>query len=137
MSANRQNPSDRIVLVAIPDEWRIEVQQLLQQNGYSVVAAASEDEARVILQERRLNGAIIISDWAIAHEGGKAGLLPLAKGRIPTVCLVTERTWREARERWFGELFHPPMHEYCSMPTAADELLTRLNAVISTAETGT
>ncbi len=92
--------------------------------------AASEKEARVILQEGHLNGAILISDWAMTNEGSQVGLLQLAKDRVPTVCLITENTWRNAREQWFEELYHPSLHEYCSIPVAADELLTRLNAVI-------
>lgn len=126
--------ANRIVLVAIPDEWRVQVQQLLEQKGCTVVVAAAEDEARTLLQKGQLNGAIIISDWAMAHDEDKVSLLQLARNKIPTVCLITENTWRNARDKWFEELFHPPLHEYCSTPVDADELLKRLNAVISKAE---
>jgi DNA-binding NtrC family response regulator len=131
MSANLQQPARHIVLVAIPDEWRTQVQQILEQNGYSVVMATSKDEARIILSESQLNGAVIVSDWAMTHEGSGASLIQLTKGRIPTVWMIQKSTPRQ----WFEELYQPPLHEFCTVPFAADELLVRLNTVILKAET--
>ena len=123
------------VLVAIPDVWGILVSQLLEQHGCSVLMASSQDEARTILQSHDLSGAVIISDWALtSNDGETIGLMEIARDKVPTVCLITSKTWSQAPERWLEELYHPPRHEYCSVPVGTDELLARLNQVMQKAE---
>jgi len=125
------------VLVAIPDVWGTLVSQLLEQHGYVVRTAMSEDEARTILQNFKLSAAVMVSDWALtSNDGATIGLMEVAKDKIPTVCLITSKTWSQARERWLEELYHPPRHEYCSVPVGTDELLARLNQVMQNIEVG-
>ena len=67
----------------------------------------------------------MISDWAMAdYESETAGLMEAVKGKIPTVTLITESSRRQSGYRWFNEVFHPPLHEYCTTPFGLDELLS-------------
>ena len=54
----------------------------------------------------------------------------MCQGEDSTVSLITHTTYQDAHERWFDYLYLPPLHEYCHMPVAADEMITRLNKVL-------
>lgn len=127
-------PTDSIpikVLIALPNEWGKTMQDHLEQMGYSVLLANSKDQALSIIQEQNLDAVIIISDWALESDKGKAdGLMESLKGKIPTVSLISQRTWQEARERWFEYLYHPPLHEYCSIPVDREVISYRLSYVL-------
>lgn len=129
------NVTTPLILVAISDDWGPLVSQFLEHQGYAVRTATSPDEARAILQNSKLSAAILLSDWALSSsEDETLGLMAIAKDKVPTVCLITSQTWSQARERWFTELYHPPRHEYCSVPVSTDELLARLNQVMQNVE---
>ena len=126
--------SQLTILVAVPDEWREVLAQFLKREGFSVLLATSLDEASSIIHSQSLSAVVMISDWAIASDEGKTdGLMKIVKGKIPTVSLITPRTWRDARSRWFDELYHPPLHEYCSIPVDIEQLSRRLSKAIEEA----
>jgi DNA-binding NtrC family response regulator len=122
------------ILVAIPDEWREVLAQFLKREGFSVLLVTSLDEASSIIHSQSLSAVVMISDWAIASDEGKTdGLMKIVKGKIPIVSLITPRTWRDARSRWFDELCHPPLHEYCSIPADTEQLSRHLSKAIEEA----
>jgi len=125
------------VLIALADEWREMLQQVLEQAGFSVLLADSKNEALSIIQMQSPSAVVMISDWALESDKGKAdGLMESVKGKIPTVSLISQRTWQDARYRWFDYLYHPPLHEYCSVPVGREELIVRLEkALKATANT--
>jgi len=55
------------------------------------------------------------------------------KGMVPTVSLISQRTWQEARDRWFDYLYHAPLHEYCSVPVDGEEVIGRLERILEAA----
>ena len=96
--------------------------------------ASSMEEPLSIIRSQSLSAVIMISDWAMASDDGKTdGLMKAAIGKIPTVSRITPTTWHQARNRWFGELYHPPLHEYCSVPVAMEQLSLCLRKVIESA----
>jgi DNA-binding NtrC family response regulator len=122
------------VLVALADEWREILQQVLEQAGFFVLLADSKDEALSIIQMQSPSAVVMISDWALESDEGKAdGLMESLKGKVPTVSLISQRTWQDARDRWFNYLFHPPLHEYCSVPVGREELIVRLEKTLKAA----
>lgn len=135
MDVVSENMTKPLILVAISDDWGTLVSQFLEQHGFLVRLAISPNEARAVLENLDLSAAILLSDWALTNSKDETlGLMAIAKNKVPTVCLITRQTWSEARERWFEELFHPPYHEYCSVPVDSDELLARLNQVMQHAD---
>ena len=126
MSQNCTSPLP--ILIAISDNWRDEVCKLLEQEGFTVLVATSRDNALALAQSRRLRAIIVTSDWAMASEDGKTvGLIETVKAKTPTVTLI-QRTHHG--RRCFDEVFHPPLHEYCTVPVAVEELLARLGQTI-------
>ena len=59
--------------------------------------------------------------------------MKVVREKIPTVFLITGETWKTDRYHRFEELYHPPLHEYCSLPVSKDELIIRLQKVIEAA----
>ncbi len=99
-----------------------------------MLLADSKDEALSIIQTQGPNAIVMISDWALESGRGKAdGLMEFLKGKVPTVSLISQRTWQDARDRWFAYLYHPPLHEYCSVPVDQEELIGRLEETIRAA----
>ena len=96
------------------------ISKFLEQQGYSVLTASSQDKALQIIQSQSLRGLITVSDWAITSEDGKvAGLMAAARGKIPSVTLIR----KTGNYRWIDEVFDPPFHEYCTIPFGLNELL--------------
>jgi DNA-binding response OmpR family regulator len=119
------------VLIAIADEWREPLRQVLEQAGFFMLLADSKDEALSIIQMQNPSAVVMISDWALESSKGKAdGLMESVKGKVPSVSLISRRTWQDAQNRWFDYLYHPPLHEYCSVPVDAEELIGRLEGVL-------
>ena len=122
------------ILIAVPDEWREELSQLLEREGLSVKLASSTEESLSIIRSQSPSAVVMISDWAMTSDDGKTdGLMKAVIGKIPTVSLITPTTWHQARNRWFDELYHPPLHEYCSLPAGIEQLLLRLRKTIEAA----
>ncbi|HNT77838.1 MAG TPA: hypothetical protein PKH77_22725 [Anaerolineae bacterium] len=122
------------VLIALADEWRNTLKQVLEQVGFSVLLADSKDKALSIIQTQSPDAVVMTSDWALESDKGKAdGLMESVKERIPTVSLISQRTWQDARDRWFDYLYHPPLHEYCSVPVAGEQLIVRLEKTLKAA----
>jgi DNA-binding NtrC family response regulator len=116
------------ILIAISDNWRDEVCKFLEQEGFTVLVATSRDNALALAQSRRLCAIVVTSDWAMASEDGKTvGLIEMVKGKTPTVTLIQKTYYGRC---CFDEVFHPSLHEYCTVPVAAEQLLTRLRQVI-------
>lgn len=124
--------SEDKILVAVPGEERELLGQCLEQGGFSVLLVPSKDETLSAIQAEAFRAIVMISDWAMA-SGETDGLMSIVRGKIPTVSLITQTTWEEARDRWFEELYHPPLHEYCSVPVSMEQLLPRLKRVIEAA----
>ncbi len=119
------------VLVALKSDWRETLQQILEQAGFLVLLADSKQEAELIIQAQPIDAVVMISDWALESDKGKSdGLMEFTRGKIPAVSLISPTTWQNARERWFDYLYLPPLHEYCSLPADADELIRRLNKAL-------
>jgi DNA-binding NtrC family response regulator len=122
------------ILIAVPDEWREELSQLLEREGFFVKLASSMEEALSFIRSQSPNAVVMISDWAMASDDEETdGLMKALIGKIPTVCLITPTTWHQARNRWFDELYRPPLHEYCSVPVGIDQLILRLRKVLEAA----
>jgi DNA-binding NtrC family response regulator len=122
------------VLVALADEWREMLKQVLEQAGFSVLLADSKHEALSIIQMQSPGAVVMISDWALESAEGKAdGLMESLREKVPTVSLISQRTWHNAHDRWFDYLYHPPLHEYCSLPTDREELIERLKKTLKAA----
>jgi DNA-binding response OmpR family regulator len=122
------------VLIALADEWREMLQQVLEQAGFSVLLADSKAEALSIIQTQSPSAVVIISDWALESGEGKAdGLMESVRGKTPTVSLISQRTWQDARDRWFDYLYRPPLHEYCSVPVGREEIISRLEKTLKAA----
>lgn len=120
------------ILVAVPAAWNEMLCQFLERDGFSVLLVSSIDEALSAIQVEDFRAIVMISNWAMASEETD-GLMSIVKGKIPTVSLITQTTWKEAHYRWFAELYHPPLHEYCSVPVAMEQLSLRLKGVIEAA----
>jgi DNA-binding NtrC family response regulator len=122
------------ILIAVPDDWREMLGQFLEREGFSVELTSSREEALSIIQTQTPSAIVMRSDLAMASDDGKTdGLMKAVMGKIPTVCLITPNTWLHARYRWFDELYHPPLHEYCSVPVAIEQLTVRLRKTIEAA----
>jgi DNA-binding NtrC family response regulator len=123
------------VLVALADEWREELRQVLEQAGFFVLMADSKDEASSMIRMQCPSAVVMISDWALESGKGNAdGLMELVKGKVPTVSLISPRTWQDADARWFDYLYHPPLHEYCSVPVDRQEIINFLEKAPKAAE---
>jgi DNA-binding response OmpR family regulator len=119
------------ILVAIPDEWRLQVCQNFKQQGFSVVEARSQEEVKeIIRQQVELRGIVIVSDWAMTPQNDYTDeIIKLVQGRIPTVTIIAETTRQQSEYRYMDEVFFPPFHEYVTTPFSLDELVARMRKV--------
>ena len=103
--------------------------QLLESHGFSIFKVNSAQDILPLLSTHNFTAILILSDWALEIR-----LMEYVKGKIPTVCLISQATWQNHRNTWFDELFHPPTHEYISWPTDSNELVIRLEKVLNHSE---
>ena len=126
---------EQLVLVALPDTtdfWRKDgpiLVHLLEENGFSVLWVTSSKDVLPEINTQRPSAILTLSDWAL-----EIGLMSFVKGKIPTVCLISQETWQNHRDTWFEELFHPPLHEYVSIPGGMEEIIIRLKGVMNVLE---
>ena len=122
------------VLIALPDEWGKTLQELFEQKGFFVLLADTKDKAVTAIQKQNPDAVVMISDWALeSHKGNADGLMEFVNGKIPTVSLISKETWQNARDRWFDYLYHPPLHEYCSIPVDRQAIIFRLEYTLKAA----
>jgi DNA-binding NtrC family response regulator len=134
ISMGQSTTSPIKVLIALTDEWDGTLQQVLEQAGFLVLLADSKEEALSIIKAQDPSAVVMISDWALeSAEGTADGLMESLKGEVPTVSLISQRTWQRARDRWFDYLYHPPLHEYCSVPVDREEIIVRLEETLEAA----
>ena len=120
------------ILVALPNDAEMWAEgaplvcQYLEEHGYECMLVSSKSKALNAIKTLQLRAIVMLSDWAQEIE-----LIEHVKGEIPTVCLISSETWKDARESWFDELFHPPYHEYASIPVSMEQLISRLEYVIT------
>jgi hypothetical protein len=107
------------ILIAIPDDWRIEIRRHLAKEGVATLEASSYDDAFRLVLSRPPQGIIIILDWLITDNVRSTELLNIIKNKIPTVILV--RTPNDYS--WLKDVYIPQFHEYCTIPVAVDELI--------------
>lgn len=119
------------ILVAIPNEWNSRVCDYLKYHGFSVVTTFSLDETIQVMQKHEgLRGIIIVSDWAMETQNDpRAGIIKLAKGKLPTITLITETSRQESGCRYMDEVFFPPGHEYVTVPFDLEELAASMRKV--------
>ena len=117
------------ILVAIPDEWRNQICQHLESQGYSVIPVSSQDEAiKIVKSGKGLFGVIIVSDWAMSQEATD-NVVKLLQEKVPTITVITEKTRRESGYLYMDEVFFPPKHEYISAPFSLEELEGRMRKI--------
>lgn len=114
------------ILIAVPDDWRTELCDLLAEARYALVVATTYAEAQQLLETQPLSGVVLTSDWAMSNASDNTpGLMSVIKNVFPSVTLVKH----DGGHRWFDEVFNPPLHEYCSVPFDEEELLNRVQLV--------
>jgi hypothetical protein len=123
---------NKSVLIAIPDEpeiWNRDKPKLvrfLEDQGFTTISIALETDIRSAIEKHIPSAILILSDWAL-----EIGMMASVKGKIPTVCLISDDTYRNTeKNNWFEELFHPPRHEYTHLPGDMDQIANLLNSVI-------
>jgi len=116
------------VLVAIPDDYRKEVCDFVEQQGLSVIAASTLAEALNIAQSQRLRGIITVGEWAIVdNDNNLPGLVENGDGTTPAMMLIS----REGFDRFFNwyNAHYSPLEEYCHVPFDIEELRARMKRV--------
>ena len=107
------------ILIAIPDEWREEVRIFLEQKSVNVIEATTLEQTLEIVRSTLLNGLIVVSDWTLTDVNAKGEcLIESVKDKIATVTLISTG----GSYAWFERVYHPPNHEYCTIPFGLDEL---------------
>jgi DNA-binding response OmpR family regulator len=127
----------RPILVAIPQEWQAQVHNFLENKGFSVLTASSREEALSLLQSQNLSGIVMSSDWEVDDDEDKIiGLIERARGRIPTVTLITQQSFRDKGNSVYDAVYAPPRHDVCTVPFDPEELLSRMRraGMISTVD---
>ncbi len=128
---NKKNVKEYQLLIATPTVlWATDTLiHLLESHGFSIVKVNSAQDVLPFISTHNFTAILILSDWALEIR-----LMEYVKGKTPTICLISQETWQNHRINWFDELFHPPTHEYISLPTDADELVIRLEKVLKHSE---
>ena len=87
---NEIHQSSEFILLATNREWRNVASKFLQQKGFTILIASSQEEALFIIQSQKLSGVVMISDWAVTNDDSNVpGLMEAVKGKFPTVTLIT------------------------------------------------
>jgi DNA-binding response OmpR family regulator len=110
-----------MLLVAVPVNLS-EIGDFLEASGFPTARATSPDAIHGLLEEVKPDGAILFADWIFLDEGND--LLTLFDD-IPSVFLIGKTNWQEIISK---VLFQ---HEYCTIPVDKEELLIRLQNVIT------
>jgi len=127
--------SRRPILVALPQAWDDDIQNKLlpelEQNGFDPIYTPSPDEAAAIIKSQPFEAVILYSDWALSNlDETSVGLIKLLKGKTPTITVISPKTFRKLHNRFFDELYFPPMHEYVTTPFGVEELMLRLKKTL-------
>jgi len=132
---DKQQPQP--ILIAIPQEWQAQVHKFLEREGFTVLAAASWEDASSLIRSQNLSGVVMSSDWAVDDDDGKnMGLIEPARGKIPTVTLITRESFRDRGYNVYDTVYVPPLHQFCTVPFDLEELLLRMRraGMISTVD---
>src|SRR5262249_3717041 len=122
---SQSQPRRPPILVAIPDEWRTVVCQIVEHYGFPVLLALSHHEAVQLASDTHLSGIIVVSDWVVpSADGADSGVVTIVKHRIPTMTLVR----RSNDFRWFESAYERPLHEYFTIPFSADEVVACMHS---------
>lgn len=107
----------RKILLALPENWKIEICQFLSSKGLQVVQASTVEDALEIIQSQDFQGMIIVSDWLTSKDGKSSALMEMAPKDVPMLMLIRDQT----DYSWF-QFYQPRLREYCTIPFGFDEL---------------
>ena len=110
-----------MLLVAVPVNLS-EIGDFLEASGFPIARATSPDAIHGLLEEVKPDGAAIFADWILLD--GEKNLLTLFDD-IPSVFLISKTNWQETMSNVHFQ------HEYCTIPVDEEELLIRLQKVIT------
>ena len=110
-----------VILVAVPINLS-EIFDFLETSGFSIARTTSPDAIHGLLEKVKPDGVIIFAEWVFLDA--ENNLLTLFDD-IPSVFLISKTT---SQYKWFEILFQ---HEYCTIPVDKEELLIRLQNVIT------
>ena len=115
------------LLIAISnDEWSGLVCELLQKEGYQVLAPSSLDEFIKFTKIHQLDGIIMTADWAVEEtRSGNETLMGLAKDKIPTVTIIEKHNYEI-----LDVVYPSAMHQFVTTPFGGDELLARFERAV-------
>jgi DNA-binding NtrC family response regulator len=118
------------ILVAVPLDWRNDIEAILEKENYVVVMAAAKDEALQLLDSRQWGGFITTADWVI-EDIDTMSLIERIKGKMPTLTLITEES---VEQFGFGQVidktYLSAIHQFCTVPFSSEELIGRLHRAI-------
>jgi DNA-binding NtrC family response regulator len=106
------------VLVAVPDDWRTNVSNLLINQNLTVLEASSYETALSVTKSQKLSAIVIDIDWIMSKEGLFTTLKETIDKNIPVLMLVHSRRNYD----WFEKAYDPPLHDYAHIPFSLDQV---------------
>jgi DNA-binding NtrC family response regulator len=106
------------VLLAIPNAWRIEINNHLTREKFKVIEAALYEQALALINDQQYEAIIVVLQWAVNGNAELTQLWNSIRQNIPVLVLVPSGT----NYSWFNKVYKPPLHSYCTIPIDPDEI---------------
>lgn len=108
------------ILVATSHKWGELVCILIERFSVPFLLAQTHASALQVINSTSLRGIILDGDWAIANGQDLPSVFEVVQHTIPTVTMM-----RNVRTL-FHTVYHPPFHQFCTIPFDVEELEVRI-----------